>query len=88
MAVRGHYRVTRALSLFDKQPYKNHEPCYGRKRKNDYDRPDNRTYTNRNPGLFSCREPALDKSGLFSIIDQSHGERLAGYGVSERLRER
>jgi hypothetical protein len=25
---------------------------------------------------------------LFSIIDQGHGERLAGYGVSERLRER
>ena len=31
----------------------------------------------------------LDKSGgLFPIIDEGHGERLAGYGVSERLRER
>ena len=36
-----------------------------------------------------CREPAFDKSGgLFPIIDEGHGERLAGYGVSERLRER
>jgi hypothetical protein len=25
---------------------------------------------------------------LFPIIDKGHGERLAGYGVSERLRER
>jgi hypothetical protein len=25
---------------------------------------------------------------LFPIIDEGHGERLAGYGVSERLRER
>ena len=34
-------------------------------------------------------QPAFDKSGgLFPIIDEGHGERLAGYGVSERLRER
>ncbi len=32
---------------------------------------------------------AFDESGgLFPIIDQGHGDRLAGYGVSERLRER
>ena len=37
-----------------------------------------------NPGLT-----AFDESGgLFPIIDQGHGERLAGYDVSERLRER
>jgi hypothetical protein len=32
---------------------------------------------------------AFDESGgLVPIIDQGHGDRLAGYGVSERLRER
>jgi hypothetical protein len=36
-----------------------------------------------NPGLFS-----LSRTGLFPIIDEGHGERLAGYSVSERLRER
>ena len=36
------------------------------------------------PGLT-----AFDESGgLVPIIDQGHGDRLAGYGVSERLRER
>jgi len=36
------------------------------------------------PGLT-----AFDASGgLFPIIYQGHGDRLAGYGVSERLRER
>jgi hypothetical protein len=25
---------------------------------------------------------------LFPIIDEGHGERLASYGISERLRER
>jgi hypothetical protein len=30
-----------------------------------------------------------DESGvLFPIINEGHGERLAGYDVSERLRER
>src|SRR5262249_43037795 len=36
-----------------------------------------------NPGLTAFKE-----SGVFPIIDQRHGDRLAGYGVSERLRER
>jgi DNA-binding CsgD family transcriptional regulator len=36
-----------------------------------------------------CREPAFDKSGgLFSIVGEGHGERLAGYGVCEPLRAR
>jgi len=30
----------------------------------------------------------LESVGSFPIIDQGHGDRLAGYGVSERLRER
>ncbi len=29
-----------------------------------------------------------ESGGLVPIIDQGHGDRLAGYGVSERLRER
>src|SRR5262249_35602587 len=36
-----------------------------------------------NPGLTAFKE-----SGLFPIIDQGHGDRQAGYDVSERLRER
>jgi DNA-binding CsgD family transcriptional regulator len=36
-----------------------------------------------------CREPAFDKSGgLFPIVGEGHGERLAGYGVCEPLRAR
>ena len=32
---------------------------------------------------------SIDESGgLFPVIDQGDGERLAGYGASERLRER
>jgi hypothetical protein len=35
-----------------------------------------------------CREPAFDKSGgLFPIIDEGHGERLAG-GTRRKRRDR
>jgi hypothetical protein len=37
-----------------------------------------------NPGIIAFNE----SGGLVPIIDQGHGDRLAGYGVSERLRER
>jgi len=28
--------------------------------------------------ISPCHEPAFDKSGVFPIIDEGHGERLAG----------
>jgi hypothetical protein len=37
---------------------------------------------------FARRDDGDESGALFPIINEGHGERLAGYGVSERLRER